>query len=137
MKNTFKNLFFVSLFIAIGITSALSQNAKYTTLAPKEFKAQQAKDNGFLMDLRTPEQYMTGNIKRSKLCNINDQSFESILDMMEKANPVYVYDQDGKNSVRAAEMMVKRGYTKIYILDGGFDAWKKAGIESATMNGGK
>ena len=95
------------------------------------------KDNGFLMDVRTPEQYMSESIRRAKLCNIADASFESILDMLEKANPVFVYDQDGNTSLKAGDMMMKKGYAKVYLLQGGMDAWKKAGLEIANMSGGK
>ena len=136
MKNVIKSLFLISLFVAGGFTTALSQT-KYTVLAPKDFQAQLMKDNGFLMDVRTPEQYMAESIRRAKLCNIADAGFESILDMLEKANPVFVYDQDGNTSLKAGDMMMKKGYAKVYLLQGGMDAWKKAGLEIANMSGGK
>ncbi|MBK5286611.1 MAG: rhodanese-like domain-containing protein, partial [Bacteroidia bacterium] len=85
---------------------------------------------------RTPEQYMETSIKRAKLCSIDDKNFEAILDMLDRHNPVYVYDQDGKNSMKAADMMMQKGYSKVYILQGGLDSWKKAGLEIVNLKAG-
>jgi len=118
------------LFIMAFSNVVMSQTAsKATTASPKEFQAQWTKDNGFLMDIRTPEEYMTASIHRAKLCSFNDQNFGAILEMLDKNIPVYIYDQNGTNSAKAAEMMIKMGFKKVVILQGGLNAWQKAGLE--------
>lgn len=125
MKKVFSILFIISLLGAAG-SQAQSQKSGYLKLSPSEFKAQLAKDNGFLMDVRTPEEYMNESIRGAKLCNISDENFGAILDMLDKERPVYVYCETGARSAKAADMMVKRGFKKVAHLEGGIEAYKEA-----------
>lgn len=134
MKKVIQNLAIVLVLVIAASQVAMSQsNSKATTVSPKDFQAQWSKYDGFLMDIRTPEEYMAANINRAKLCSFNDANFEAILDMLDKNTTIYVYDQDGKNSPKAAEMMAKKGFVKVVLLQGGLDAWKKAGLEVRNM----
>ena len=135
MKKVIQHFAVAFLFVVSANTVAMSQTSSRANdgVSPKEFQAQWAHDNGFLMDIRTPEEYMAASISRAKLCSFNDQNFQAILDMLDKGTPVYLYDQDGKNSAKAAEMMAKKGFKKFVVLEGGLDAWKKAGMEVLVM----
>ena len=110
--------------------SSQAQKASYTKLAPADFKAQMAKDGGFLMDVRTPEEYMNESIRGAKLCNLNDENFGAILEMLDKSRPVYVYCTDGTRSSKAADLMVKQGIKKVVVLNGGLSAYKAAKLET-------
>src|SRR5262245_8849798 len=103
MKKLFSFLFITAMLIA-ATGQAQSQKAAYNKVAPTEFKAQLSKDNGFLMDVRTPEEYMSESIRGAKLCNLKDENFGAILQMLDKSRPVFVYCDDGTRSARAAEM---------------------------------
>ncbi|HLG34146.1 MAG TPA: rhodanese-like domain-containing protein [Bacteroidia bacterium] len=133
MKKVIQYAAVALMFVIAGSQAVMSQGSKATTVSPKEFQAQWAKYDGFLMDIRTPEEYMAASITRAKLCSFTDPNFEAILDMLDKGTTIYMYDQDGKNSAKAAEMMAKKGFTKVVILQGGLDAWKKAGLEIKNM----
>jgi len=52
MKKIFSALFITAMLFTGA--QAQSQKAAYNKVAPAEFKAQLAKDGGFLMDVRTP-----------------------------------------------------------------------------------
>ena len=109
---------------------AMSQKASYIKLAPADFKTQLSKDNGFLMDVRTPEEYMNESIKGAKLCNLQDENFGAILQMLDKSRPVYVYCQDGSNSAKAADLMMKEGFSKVVVLQGGLNSYKASKLET-------
>lgn len=128
MKKLFSLL--VIAVMLVTASQAQSQKVAYTKLAPTEFKAQLAKDNGFLMDVRTPEEYMNESIRGAKLCNLKDENFGAILQMLDKTHPVYVYDTDGTKSAKAADMMMKEGFTKVVVLQGGLNAYKAAKLET-------
>ncbi len=50
------------------------------------------------------------------------------LDIRKNA-PVMVYDQNGgKDAATVARLLIKGGFTKVLLLDGGFDAWRTAGF---------
>ena len=128
MKKLFSFLFIVTMLVTAS--QAQSQKATYSKLAPTEFKTQLAKDGGFLMDVRTPEEYMSESIRGAKLCNLNDENFGAILQMLDKTRPVYVYCTDGSRSAKAADLMMKEGFTKVYLLQGGLNAYKAAKLET-------
>ncbi len=46
-----------------------------------------------------------------------------------KDAPILVYCRSGAMSTVAAQALVQAGYTQVYELDGGFNAWKAAGYE--------
>lgn len=129
MKKLFSFLFITAMLVTAA-SQAQSQKATYNKVAPTEFKAQLAKDGGFLMDVRTPEEYMAESIRGAKLCNINDENFGAILQMLDKTRPVYVYCTDGTRSAKAAELMMKEGFTKVVVLQGGLNAYKAAKLET-------
>ena len=129
MKKLFSLLVITAMLVAIT-SQAQSQKAAYHKLAPTEFKAQLAKDGGFLMDVRTPEEYMNESIRGAKLCNLKDENFGAILQMLDKSRAVYVYCTDGSRSAQAADLMVKEGCTKVIVLQGGLNSYKAAKLET-------
>jgi len=46
----------------------------------------------------------------------------------DKNAPVVLYCRSGPMSVRAATTLAGLGYTRIYSLEGGFNAWSRAGL---------
>ena len=129
MKKLFSFLF-IAAMLTTAASQAQSQKSTYVKLNAAEFKGQLAKDNGFLMDVRTPEEFMSESIKGAKLCNLSDENFGAILEMLDKTRPVYVYCDDGTRSAKAADLMAKQGFTKVVYLNGGLKAYKAAKLET-------
>ena len=121
MKKIFKA--FLLLFISAG---AAAQNK--TTVNAIEFeKSIQSKDVQ-VVDVRRPEEYKEGHIKGAVLANWQDPAqFEEKVKNLDKNKPVYVYCLAGVRSDKAADALLKKGFTKIVQLDGGIKAWKDAG----------
>jgi len=120
MKHILKT---VLLFLFAGCVSAQNK----TTVNAAEFeKAIQAKDVQ-LVDVRRPEEYKEGHIKGAVLANWQDQvQFEEKVKGLDKKSPVYVYCLAGVRSDKAADALIKKGFTKVVQLDGGIEAWKAA-----------
>jgi rhodanese-related sulfurtransferase len=45
-----------------------------------------------------------------------------------KNNPVLLVCQTGQQSNKAARIVQDAGYAEVHVLDGGVDAWQKAGM---------
>ena len=102
-----------------------SKDSVIKTVSVTEFAKLIEEGNGTLLDVRTPGENASGNIEGSMLIDIKGSSFNEDIQKLDKNKPVYVYCRSGARSMSAAKKMEAEGFTKIYNLDGGFNAWSK------------
>ncbi len=55
--------------------------------------------------------------------HLNDETSETFLTSSEKDRPVVVYCYHGNSSQMAAQYLVENGFSEVYSMDGGFEAW--------------
>jgi rhodanese-related sulfurtransferase len=84
-------------------------------------------DKPVLLDVRTPGEFATGTIKGSKNIDFNSPDFEKELAKLDKSETYLVYCRSGNRSGQALPILKKLKLAKLYHLDGGLNAWKKAG----------
>ena len=89
------------------------------------FKDLIEKEDGIVLDVRTPEEVANGHIPNASTINIYDEDFEAKINMMQKDKTIYVYCKSGGRSSQAAQLLQKNGFDKVYNLDGGIMAWEK------------
>jgi len=80
-----------------------------------------------IVDVRTPPEWKQGVIEGAVLNDIYSDDFEQKLEQLDKNRPVGVYCKVGGRSSEAMSIMKKRGFKEVYNLNGGMDAWKRAG----------
>ncbi|MCU0437440.1 MAG: rhodanese-like domain-containing protein [Raineya sp.] len=116
------------LLVLVALTTTFCVNAqkKVKNLTVDEFEKGSQVAGSVILDVRTPEEYQTGHLKNSKLLDISEQSFSASLDKLDKNKTYYVYCQAGGRSTTAVEIMIEKGFKKVYNLSGGIAAWKKA-----------
>lgn len=120
----------VSYFIAIlsmFLYASCQSQEPIKRMDPSAFE-KELKTNGSvqLLDVRTLEEYNAGHIKNCILGDINDPaSYQKAITVLDKTKPVYVYCLSGGRSHRAAQDLLARGFTAIYELDGGMNAWRR------------
>lgn len=78
------------------------------------------KQNAFLLDVRTPEEFAAGHVPGA--VNIPVQVLATRMNEVPKNRPVVVYCRSGVRSANAAKMLSDAGYTKLYDL-GGMSNW--------------
>jgi phage shock protein E len=70
-----------------------------------------------LLDVRTPEEYLSGHIPDSK--NVPLQSIENIVQVAgDKKTPLFVYCQSGARSCQAVLYLERMGYTSVNNIGG-------------------
>jgi rhodanese-related sulfurtransferase len=119
------SVFGTLLFSAI-IFSCTAQTK--TSLTADEFEKDiTTKKNIQILDVRTPGEFFAGHIKNAMLADWNNKTeFERRIAFVDKNKSVYVYCLAGGRSAAAADKMRKAGYTNVYELSGGTNAWRAA-----------
>ena len=80
-----------------------------------------------LVDVRTPEEFNSGNIPGSVNIDVMTGHFgEEASGLLDKSRTVAVYCRSGNRSKNAAKMLSMMGYNVVE-LDSGYKAWQESG----------
>ncbi|WP_332913472.1 rhodanese-like domain-containing protein [Algoriphagus boritolerans] len=95
-------------------------------LNPTEFQSKSAQ--GIIIDVRTPEEIAAGKIAGALEMDYFLPSFQSQVDELPMDKEIFIYCAVGSRSREAAEMLLQQGFTKVYHLSGGIQAWAQKGL---------
>lgn len=97
-----------------------SEPARVRPMRPKDLKQlMDAKESLLLVDVRTDEERRTAKIDGS----ITADELTKKLDSLDKGTRIVMHCHHGIRSRQAAERLVMAGFTKVFNLEGGIDAW--------------
>lgn len=99
--------------------------AKVVNLSPGEF--QEKGTNGIILDVRTPGEVAQGKIPGSLAMDYYAPDFLTKVNELPKDKEIYLYCAVGARSEEAANLLIQQGFTKVYHLSGGIQAWAQAG----------
>ncbi|MBU3821151.1 rhodanese-like domain-containing protein [Flavobacteriaceae bacterium XHP0103] len=116
-------LCFLALTTIFGCKEA--SEPKITTISAEEMQSLLETENVKLIDVRTEKEYNDGSIPNAQNIDFLSPTFQTDIQMLDKNQPVLLYCNTGKRSMRCAEEMVKLGFVKIYDLEGGYSKWKR------------
>ncbi|MCE7864870.1 MAG: rhodanese-like domain-containing protein [Bacteroidetes bacterium CHB5] len=115
-------------FVLLMVSAACTQAQQDSILPVADFEKQvAATKEKVVLDVRTPDEYNRGHLPDAKLMNVNDGNFKQQLSTLQKDKPVYVYCAAGVRSNKAAKIMRQEGFTQVFELKGGLQAWQAAG----------
>ena len=98
---------------------------KVKNLSQNNLQAKIAEDNVVLIDVRTPGEVDAGIIKGADaFIDYNGASFKEEIGKLDKSKTYVMYCRSGGRSGRAADYMVKNGFTDVYNLQGGILSYK-------------
>jgi thioredoxin 1 len=92
------------------------------------FQQLAAQKRGIVLDVRTPGEVARGHLPDATCIDISDARFAQKLDLMAKDKPIFVYCASGHRSSAAADLLIQKGFSEVYNLDGGIGAWASAGL---------
>lgn len=85
-----------------------------------------------LIDVREQDEWDEGYIQGATRISVNDIINMSAVDDLPKDQPIVFYCAAGVRSALASELAASVGVPgPLYSMEGGFDAWKKAGHPTA------
>ena len=106
----------------------------YTDISPAELAGMLEQKDFLLINTHVP---YDGEIEQTDLFLPFDQAAK-LIDRLpaDKAAKIVVYCRSDRMSRIAVEEWAKAGYTNLYNLDGGFEAWEAAGYPLLHLDGG-
>ncbi len=96
--------------------------AAVRSIAPKALKALLDEGKVSLWDVRTEKERATAQIQGSKLL---DDAAMAEIEKLPKTTPLAFHCHHGTRSRAAAEHFLKEGFTNLYNLEGGIEAWSR------------
>ena len=129
---------FLVLLIAIMIFASRSGDspAGIQNVTVEEAKKMVGKEDVFILDVRTPSEFNSSRIEGATLISVTnsggsslspDQLLESRINEVPKDKKILVYCRSGHRSTSASKILVNAGYSQVYNMEGGINAWTGAG----------
>lgn len=104
-------------------TDSQTNENKATLVSPQEFARLAEDENAFILDVHTPEQtHIPGTDTLISYDQIKENQ-DQLPD--DKDTPILVYCRSGSMSAQASKDLISLGYTNVYDLDGGTNAYKE------------
>ncbi len=102
------------------------ERATYRTISAAEAKSIMESDSSLLiLDVRSNVEYESSHLKDA--VNVPLQNLTSRLVEFDKNAAILVYCGSGQRSSQACTILVERGFTKVFNIQGGIAAWREAG----------
>ena len=123
----------LSLALA-GLTLALLYNEaarlfqRFRTVKPAELTALANREGALVVDIRPQADFQQGHVSGSRNVQMSQFDPENKQLAAAKSLPVVLVCKTGMSATGAAKRLVKAGFEKVYVLDGGIEGWRQAGL---------
>ena len=126
----------ISLYAADGQSPGKAETGKtahevkagHKDIDPATFDQLRRNDtNTVVLDVRTKKEYREGHIPGAVLLDFNSPNFDEEVAKLDKSKTYLVHCAAGGRSTKACKKMERLDFSKLYNLEGGMGAWKKAG----------
>ena len=97
----------------------------FSRITVQEAQEMMGRDDVVVIDVREPHEYAGGHVPDAKLIPVN--SVYARREELPKDKDIIMVCQVGQRSALASEMAAAAGLTRLFNLEGGTDAWVKAG----------
>ena len=98
----------------------------FTRIDVKEAQGMMSENSVALIDVREPHEYKAGHVPGAKLIPV--ATVYAHRDELPRDRDIVFVCAVGQRSALACEMAAAAGLTRLYNLEGGTDAWTKAGL---------
>ena len=136
-KNILNILTIISLFSLVSCSEAEERvqdsnnvQTKFEVVSAQEFHDLIIETEApQILDVRTPQEFSSGNIDGAVNINIYDSNFEERINEFDKTEPIFVYCRSGSRSNKASNILIENGFTIVYDLKGGITSWNMQKFE--------
>lgn len=122
------------LLVILTIVEILEQLGAKNRLDPSQLTRLINREDALIYDLRDHADYKNGHVVGSKQMSDNEV-LEQVSQLQKNDKPLVLIDKDGRQAVKVSASLISKGIEKVFILEGGIEAWKKAGMPLAKLGG--
>ncbi|HQY98383.1 MAG TPA: rhodanese-like domain-containing protein [Propionicimonas sp.] len=120
-----------SVSVSAGPT-ATAAPAAGSSLNAAEFAAAAKRPDSVLLDVRTAAEFAAGHLQGAVNIDVESPEFAAGIAGLDPSKTYAVYCRSANRSKVAMTAMQAAGFTSLYDLAGGINAWKSAGGEVVT-----
>ncbi len=120
-----------SLLASILLALSLAANASLPDVNVKQVAAMQGK-GALLIDVREADEYAQGHASGSTLIPLGQLANRLTEIASYKNKPVVLICRSGRRSGQALALLEKAGFSAAANIEGGMNAWQKAGLPVVT-----
>jgi len=111
---------------------AIEKPQPFGTILPKDayelIQQNKGNPNFVLIDVRTPEEFMSGHIEGAVNINYHDNDFIENLDKLDKNKTYLIYCRTGRRSGDTLNVMKRLKFKEVYRILGDIVRWKAEGL---------
>ena len=108
----------IIIILSVSFLFLACSNKGYKNLnIEKAIKLVNSSTNLIIIDVRTREEYLAGNIPNAINIDVLSQDFKSKIDMLDKNKEYLIYCRSGNRSIIASSIMSTNGFINIYNLE--------------------
>jgi rhodanese-related sulfurtransferase len=104
------------------------KDAPVKHVMPKEAEKLVSEHKVTVIDIRTPAEFEDGHIAGATNINYLNATFAEKVNSLPKTNSYLIHCASGNRSMKSLTVFNRQRFDSIYHLDGGFEAWKAAGL---------
>jgi len=108
-------------------SSERKEVARHVNVGVAEFAKLREKRDSVVLDVRSAEEFQSGHIPGALNVDVNSSGFREKIAKLDKSKTYLVHCAAGVRSVKACKILAPLKFEKLVNLEGGFNAWEKAG----------
>jgi rhodanese-related sulfurtransferase len=129
-----ENILLIACFVLSGLMLAFPSlsKAKGAAKNPAEATILVNHKNAQVIDVRNHDEFKHGSL--ASAINIPADNLVNRVDSLDKNRPILLVDQTGRRAQGALKQLKSKGFTEVYILEGGLIAWQAANLPLANID---
>jgi rhodanese-related sulfurtransferase len=92
-----------------------------------DFEKRRTRGKAPVLDVRSPQEFAKGHVTGAINADIHSPEFATKAAQFDKKKPILVNCHAGSRGAIAAAELARLGFKSVFNLEGGVDAWEKAG----------
>jgi len=123
----------IAIIFASTLALTSCGGSAVTSMGAADFQKKTQEAGVVVLDVRSAGEFYAGHIKGAINIDVDGMTFDGDIAQLVKSKSYAVYCHSGRRSGIAVGKMSDVGFTSLFNLDGGIQAWQSAGLPLVTQ----